>query len=109
MTKDLFTKAIVALQKQYDMDNKRASELSTIYGADIDPNNNYYLMNAIFGFLHERFPPKNDVCEIQVFCFDQDFGRAVNRTIDGLWYELLLQEKIMNMDVKGYEIISGTE
>ena len=109
MTKDLFIKAIEALQKQCDADYKRASELSAIYGADINPNNNYHLMNAVFAFLHERFPPKNDVCEIQIFCFDQDFGRAVNQTIENLWYDLLLPVNIRDIRVNDYEIISGTE
>lgn len=99
MNQTLFTEIIEALRGQYDKDAVNAKRLSDIYGSDINPNDNKLLTQAIFKLLHKTFPPKGD-CYIEIFCYDQDFGRKSNKTIEDLWNEL-----IMDFDVVDPEIV----
>ena len=86
--KDLFVTTINALMNQSDLENSRAKLLSDIYGSDIDPNNNSLLTNAIFNLLLEQFG-NDGLLNIEHFCFEQDFGRKVNKDAEMLWEELI--------------------
>lgn len=96
MTKELFTETIIALRDQCDKDDKRAHDLSAIYGSDINPNDNSILTNVIFSHLHSVFVPEKDECLIEHFCFEQDFGRKTNRSIDDLWNDLILNMEVVD-------------
>jgi len=106
MTKDLFIETILALQGQCDKDAENARRLSTIYGSDINPNDNRLLTNIIFKFLQKHFPPVDGLCDIEIFCFEQDFGRKleVENPIEKLWISLL-----KNMEVVGAEELTFKE
>jgi len=89
---ELFQKTIIALREQYDKDKETAKKLTEIYGADVNPNDNSLLTNLIFELLQKQFPTTDGFCDIQTFCFDQDFGRklvAVRDPIDLLWKNLI--------------------
>lgn len=97
MNQTLFTKTIIALRDQYDQDKKRAKELSSIYGADIDPVDNSKLSKMLILFLQDMFKPKDGHCEIEIFCYEHDFGRKLdgdNTGID-LWNRLVKDQKVI--------------
>lgn len=98
--KKLFIDTVNALQKQYDIDKARAKTLSEIYGSDIDPNDNCYLTGAIFNILQKQFVPKGP-CYIEIFCYDQNFGREVNKSAAELWDELVRDIDVIFEEVKG--------
>jgi len=101
ITKDLFTQTIEALRDQYDKDTENVNRLSSIYGADINPNDNRLITNMLFKFLQLQFPPKNEFCEIEIFCFDQDFGRKTGKSASDLWEELVKNIEVDYKEVKG--------
>lgn len=78
-----FRMIIESIREQYDYDKKRAQELSDIYGADVNPNDNSFLLDALFGVLHLSFPPlDNGFCSISTFCYELDFGRDSGISVD---------------------------
>lgn len=91
-TKEKFHKTITALKEQYDIDEKKSEDLSKVLGCDfVPPQDNSRLVNIIFDNLHKQFPPKDDFCEIQTFCYTLNFGRVINTEkdpIDELWDQL---------------------
>ena len=104
MTKELFIETILALQKQSDKEIDIANRLSSIYGSDINPNDNKLLTDNIFKHLEKAFPGQLE--SIEYFCFEQDFGRVVINDIDvpnpieALWFSL-----VRGIEVNAEEII----
>jgi hypothetical protein len=88
ISKQLFITSIENMRKHYDQEKARAKMLSEIYGADIDPIDNSKLYDTIFSLLRTQFP-KNHYCYIEAYCWDQNFGRDVNKSIETLWKELI--------------------
>lgn len=100
MNKDLFVKMLDALRDQNDKDVERATVLSEIYGNDIDPTDNSILTSAIFQVMKEAFG-SIALSEIEHFCFEQDYGRSVNRGAGQLWDQLLKDLDVEFEEVKG--------
>lgn len=90
MTRDLFIEGLLALRDQYDNDVKRAQVLSDIYGTDIDPVDNSTLGNYIIGILERNF----DI-DVAHFCYEQDFGRKVGKSIETFWDEAVSSIKVV--------------
>lgn len=99
MDKTQFTKVISALRDQNDKDVLQAEKLSTIYGSDINPNDNRLLTDAIFEILDNKYPNSKD--DIHFFCYEQDFGRKSNKSISELWNDV-----VRNIDVMEPIILS---
>ena len=92
MDQDLLIKTISALRDQSDKDNDRAKQLSVIYGSDINPNDNRFLTDVIFDILSFKYPNSKEA--IEFFCFEQDYGRASDKSVSELWEEI-----VNNLDV----------
>lgn len=89
-SKSQFINTIEAIKGQFDYDKKKTELLENAFETDVNPYDNSRLVNAIFKLLHNQFEPKDNRCEIQAFCFDYDFGRALQpkMSIEELWKEL---------------------
>jgi len=87
MAKQQFIKIISAIRNQNDKDRQHAEKLSTIYGSDISPNDNRFLTDALFDILDSKYPCSKD--DIHFFCYEQDFGREINKPISILWTEVV--------------------
>ena len=88
MKRQTFLSAIEGLSRQFDIDKERAELLSDIYGSDINPNDNSLLTDSIFGLMEDVLS-EEQMDDIRYFCYDQDFGRAVNKSIEQLWEEII--------------------
>jgi hypothetical protein len=100
MDKALFVKMMDAMRDQNDKDVERATVLSEIYGSDIDPTDNSILTTAIFQVIKEAFGAIA-LSEIEHFCFEQDYGRNVNKDAGQLWDQLLKDLDVYFEGVKG--------
>ena len=89
-TKNEFLEIIKALQDQQDIDIYKADSIGKAIGCTLHTYDNSRLVNQLFKTLHKQFPPKNDFCDIQHFCYELNFGRALSpvKTIEQLWEEL---------------------
>ena len=90
ITKNDFLELITAIRDQHDFDTLKAEKMSEAIECDMNAHDNSRLVNQLFKILHKQFPPKNDFCDIQHFCFELDFGRMANpiKTTEQLWEEL---------------------
>lgn len=79
--KELFIETITSLRDQYDYDVKKADQLGKVFDVEFNPYNNSNLSNAIFSALSIQF----DVETIKSFCYELDFGRRADMTIEDLW------------------------
>lgn len=103
LTEKIFKYVVNNLKEQHDKDNLRAKTLSSIYGADIDPVDNSLLTKALFEIFGNIFND-DQVSDIAFFCYDQDFGRKAERTVDDLWNDL-----IKNMEVEYIYVKPGQD
>lgn len=97
INKKTFFKVIDNLRHQYDTDQERAKVLTNIYGSDIDPIDNSLLTESVFLLLSHNFN-ENQVEDIKIFCYTQNFGRIVNISTEELW--LLITKEIIVIDPK---------
>lgn len=93
----LFYQILDNLKEQYDLEKKRAQQLSDIYGSDINPNDNSRLTKSIFLLLGEFFTD-DQLSHIAFYCYDQDFGRydGIERSYDDLWDTLIKEIKVVD-------------
>lgn len=90
MNKNLFINIITALQEQYDDDLAKAYLLGQVLDLEANPYDNSKLSDAIFKLLKLYF--KDKTSDIETFCWEQNFGRMNNVSIEKLWD--FLQEPI---------------
>ena len=83
MNKNLFINIITALQEQYDDDLAKAYLLGQVLDFDANPYDNSKLSDAIFTLLRLYFKEKTD--DIEIFCWEHNFGRMNNVSIEKLW------------------------
>ena len=88
IAKELFIESVNALRDQHDKEVARAKTLSEIYGSDIDPVDNSLLTNIILENLRSHFPVQEE-CDIAYFCYEQDFGRKINKGPEALWVDMV--------------------
>ncbi|HLW32240.1 MAG TPA: hypothetical protein VKX40_08250, partial [Aequorivita sp.] len=67
---------IEALQQQHIKDVEYANSLSAVLNIDCGLYNNSLLSTAIINLLRCWFPIKEDHCEIEFYCYWQNFGRV---------------------------------
>jgi len=83
MNKNLFINIITALQEQYDDDLAKAFLMGKVLDYEANPYDNSKLSDAIFKLLRLYFKDKTD--DIEIFCWEQNFGRMNNVSIEKLW------------------------
>jgi len=83
MNKNLFINIITALQEQYDDDLAKAFLMGKVLDYEANPYDNSKLSNAIFKLLRLYF--KDKTSDIEIFCWEQNFGRMNNVSIEKLW------------------------
>jgi len=83
MNKNLFINIITALQEQYDDDLAKAYLLGQVLDFEANPYDNSKLSDAIFTLLRLYFKEKTD--DIEIFCWEHNFGRMNNVSIEKLW------------------------
>ena len=83
MNKNLFVNIITALQEQYDDDLAKAYILGKVLDYEANPYDNSKLSNAIFRLLRLYFKDKTD--DIEIFCWEHNFGRMNDVSIEKLW------------------------
>jgi hypothetical protein len=83
MNKNLFINIITALQEQYDDDLAKAYLMGKVLDIEANPYDNSKLSNAIFKLLRLYF--KDKTSDIEIFCWEQNFGRMNNVSIEKLW------------------------
>lgn len=90
ITKIDFLDIITAIKDQHDNDLEKAKKTSDAFECDLSPYDSSRLVNQLFKLLHKQFPPENNFCSIQHFCFELDFGRLATpiKTTEQLWEEL---------------------
>lgn len=103
LTEKIFKEVLTNIKQQNDSDVARAKTLSDIYGTDIDPVDNSLITKSIFILFGEIFND-DQLSDISFFCYDQDFGRKANRTVDDLWNDL-----IKNMEVEYIYVKPGQD
>lgn len=99
LTENIFKEVLTNIMQQHDNDVARAKTLSEIYGTDIDPTDNSLVTKAIFLIFGEIFNT-DQLSDIAFFCYDQDFGRKADRTIDDLWNDLIKSIEVEYIYVK---------
>lgn len=126
MNKNLFINIITALQDQYDDDLAKAYLLGQVLDFEANPYDNSKLTQAIFNLLKLYFKEKTN--DIEIFCWEHNFGRMNGVSIEKLWDFLQeparmknnwddnendatyskkeVLDRIKDMEVKGYTIIS---
>jgi len=83
MNKNLFINIITALQEQYDDDLAKAYLMGKVLDYEANPYDNSKLSNAIFKLLRLYF--KDKTSDIEIFCWEQNFGRMNDVSIEKLW------------------------
>lgn len=99
LTENIFKEVLANMMQQHDSDVARAKTLSEIYGTDIDPVDNSLITKAIFIMFGEIFND-DQLSDIAFFCYDQNFGRKANRTIDSLWDDIVKNINVEYIYVK---------
>lgn len=99
LTENIFKDVLNNIMQQHDNDVSRAKTLSNIYGTDIDPTDNSLVTKAVFILFGEIFNA-DQLSEIAFFCYDQDFGRKADRTVDDLWNDLIKMIEVTYFYVK---------
>lgn len=96
MDKDLFISVIESIREQQAKDIIFANGLSDLLQVDVNPYNNSLLIKTLLDVLRFHFPPVEDFCEIDHYCFFQNFGRV--ETEDSVLIETPLQlyERLSN-------------
>ena len=83
--KDAFVGFIDSLRQQYDLDIKYSINLGIALGVDVSMYDNNHLVRGIIEYLQSYFPPVDGFCEIEHYCYFQNFGRVESR--DGVVVE----------------------
>ncbi|SED11168.1 hypothetical protein SAMN04489761_4310 [Tenacibaculum sp. MAR_2009_124] len=98
-TKKQFIETIEAIKGQLDYDKNKTESIEVNLKAQyeledllVGPYDNSRLTNQIFKLLHSQFPPSNEGCKIQQYCFDHNFERG---SISDLWEELLKEKELV--------------
>ncbi|CAL2094875.1 hypothetical protein [Tenacibaculum sp. 190524A02b] len=95
LTKTEFIDILNSLKEQSDYDKRWVKSLGDVLGGDLSLPNNSRLVNQLFNILHSVFPPKDNVCMIQAFCYDYNYGRAdgYKGSVSDLWESLIAEYK----------------
>lgn len=76
ITKEQFVLLIEAMQIQQVKDINYANQLSDVFNTECSTYDNSVLYSSIINLLRSWFPKKDDHCEIEFYCFWQNFGRV---------------------------------
>lgn len=74
--KEEFVLLIESLRGQYDKDVLYSIDMGVSLGTDIPLYDNSILTRGIIGYLQSYFPPVDGFCEIEHYCYYQNFGRV---------------------------------
>lgn len=98
-TEGEFIETIESIKDQFSYDKKKVKliEDSLKHALNtketvVGPYDNSRLVNQLFKLLHSQFPPLENNCKIQQYCFDHNFERG---TIKELWEELNKENEIV--------------
>lgn len=97
--KEQFVSLIEALEEQYRKDIAYKNALSDALNTDCGLYDNATLFNAIINLLRCSFPIKENHCEIEFYCYYQNFGRVetedevIVETAEDLYERLISEHK----------------
>ena len=76
ISKEQFVNLIEALENQHRIDVAYANSLSTVLNSECNIYDNSVLSNSIIDLLRDYFPKQDGFCEIEHYCYYQNFGRV---------------------------------
>ena len=100
ISKEQFVSLIEALEQQYQKDIEYKNSLSDVLNTDCGLYDNSILSKAIINLLRCSFPMEENHCEIEFYCYYQNFGRVeteyevIVETATELYDRLVLEKNI---------------